>query len=80
YGYTELDSEGFQRQLQEIKPWLDEPLEFEEKLYEKLPVQDCALKDLPAYIRLHNLLSRFWDLLDREGTYQNLLKPLELKG
>jgi hypothetical protein len=77
YGYTELDSSGFQRQLKEIRPWLDEPLEFEEKLYEKLPDQSCALMDLSSYIRLHNLLHRFWELLSRDGTYHNMLKPLD---
>ena len=80
FGYTELDSKAFRRQLKEIRPWLDEPLEFEKKLYEKLPDKSFALEDMPIYIRLHDLLSRFWELLDREGAYQNLLKPLELKG
>jgi tetratricopeptide (TPR) repeat protein len=80
FGYTKLDSKAFRRQLKEIRPWLDEPLEFEKKLYEKLSTRNCALKDMPTYIRLHNLLFRFWELLDRDDTYQNLLKPLELNG
>ena len=80
FGYTELDSKAFRRQLKEIRPWLDEPLEFEKKLYEKLPDQSCALEDLPPYIRLHNLLSRFWDILERYGTYQKLFEPFDLRG
>ena len=80
FGYTELDFEEFRRQLKEIRPWLDEPLEFEEKLYEKLPDKNCALKELPTYIRLHNLLCRFWELLNENGTYKNLLRPLDLKA
>ena len=66
--------------MKEIRPWLDEPLEFEKKLYKKLPDQSCALEDLPPYVRMHNLLRSFWELLNENGTYENLLRPLELKS
>jgi tetratricopeptide (TPR) repeat protein len=78
FGYTKLDSKAFRRQLKEIRPWLDEPLEFEKKLYEKLSTQNCALEDMPPYIRTHNLLIRYWDLLNQNGTYKNLLRPIAI--
>ena len=78
YGYSDLKAEGFRRQLMEIRPWLDEPLEFESKLYSNLPDKTCNLKDLPQYRRLHHFLHLFWNVLDREGTYQDMVQPLKL--
>jgi tetratricopeptide (TPR) repeat protein len=78
YGYSDLKAEGFRRQLMEIRPWLDEPLEFENKLYSSLPDKTCNLKDLPQYRRLHHLLHLLWNVLDREGTYQDMVQPLKL--
>ena len=78
YRYTDLDSAGFHRQLKEIRPWLDEPLEFETLLYANLPDHTRRLKDLPQYRRLHRLLHLLWSVLDRDGTYQNMVQPLEL--
>ena len=33
---------------------------------------------LAPYIRLHDLLSRLWETLYQDGTYPNMVKPLEL--
>ena len=78
YSYGDLDADGFHRQLTEIRPWLDEPLEFETILYAQLPDHTRRLKDLPQYRRLHHLLQLLWSVLDRDGTYQNMVQPLEL--
>jgi hypothetical protein len=78
YRYTDLKAEGFRRQLMEIRPWLDEPLEFETRLYTNLIYTNCRLKDLPQYKRLHRLLHLLWGVLDRDGTYQDMVQPLEM--
>ena len=78
YGYTQLETAEFRCQLMEIRSWLDEPLEFEKQLYDELFDQSCALEKLTPYIRLHDLLSRLWETLYRDGTYRNMVKPLEL--
>ena len=78
YGYTQLETADFRRQLIEIRPWLDEPLEFEKQLYDQLFEHNFALEKLIPYIRLHKLLSRLWETLHRDGTYCNMVKPLEL--
>ena len=78
YGYTQLEAAEFRRQLMEIRPWLAEPLEFERQLYDELFDHSCALEELPPYIRLHKLLSRLWETLYQNGTYCNMVKPLEL--
>ena len=76
FGYTELDFEEFRRQLKEIRPWLDEPLEFEKKLYAIFPDQSRKFTDFSPYNRLHNFFYKLWDLLEREGAYKNLLTDL----
>jgi tetratricopeptide (TPR) repeat protein len=78
YGYTQLETAEFRRQLMEIRPWLAEPLEFERQLYDELSDHSCALEELTQYTRLHNLLSRLWETLYRNGTYCNMVKPLKL--
>ncbi len=78
YGYTDLDAAGFRQQLAKIRPWLDEPLEFETKLYAELPDHTRALDELPPYAHLHRLLRQTWAVLDRDGTYHGMVQPLAL--
>jgi hypothetical protein len=78
YGYTDGDKSSFRHRLAEIRPWLDVPLEFETALYANLFDHSRRLEDLPQYKRLHRLLHLFWNVLDRDGTYQNMVLPLEL--
>ena len=78
YGYTNLDADGFRRQLAEIRLWLDEPLEFETRLYAELPDHTQPLEELPPYKSLHCLLHQVWTVLDRDGTYHGMVQPLEL--
>ena len=78
YGYTDLDAGDFRRQLAQIRPWLDEPLEFEIRLYAELRDHSRELKALRPYHRLHGLLHELWALLDRDGTYPGVIQPLEL--
>lgn len=78
YGYTDLDAVRFRRQLAEIRPWLDEPLEFETRLYAELPDHTKPLEELPPHNRLRRLLHHFWMILDRDGTYYGMVPPFEL--
>jgi tetratricopeptide (TPR) repeat protein len=78
YGYTDMGVADFRRQLADIRPWLDMPLEFEANLYSDLPDDGRALEDLPPYKRLHRLMQQYWVLLDRDGTYQDMVPPLNL--
>ncbi len=78
YGYTDMDAPSFQTQLSTIRPWLQEPLEFERKLYEALPERTGKVEDLDPYKRLHLFLNQLWDTLERDGTYHGMPQPLEL--
>ena len=78
YGYTDMDAPSFQTQLSTIRPWLQEPLEFERKLYEALPERTGQIEDLDPYKRLHLFLNQLRDTLERDGTYHGMPQPLEL--
>lgn len=78
YGYTDLDVAGFRRQLYEIRPWLDEPLEFETRLYAELPDHSKSIQELHPHNRLHRLLHNYWRILDRDGTYHAMVPPFKL--
>ena len=78
YGYTDMDAPSFRTQLSTIRPWLQEPLEFERKLYEALPEHTRPIEDLDPYKRLHLFLNQLWDTLERDGTYHGMPQPLEL--
>ena len=48
------------------------------RLYDELFDRSCALENLAPYTRLHTLLSQLWETLYQNGTYRNMVKPLEL--
>lgn len=78
YGYTGMDEEEFRSQLDEIRPWLEEPLEFETKLYAVLPDHTQSIQELHPYKRLHRLLHNYWKILNRDGTYHAMVPPFKL--
>lgn len=78
YGYTKLDETEFRKQLIKIRPYLDEPFEFEERFYKSLPTHSCQLKNLGQYKHLHRILIMAWELLERDGTYPGIPKPIIL--
>jgi hypothetical protein len=80
HGYTQMTEAEFHARLTEIRPWLDDPLQFEERLYAQLPEPRDALKTLAPYLKLHRLLERYWSMLERNGTYPFIVKPLLLVG
>ncbi len=78
YGYTSWEEPEFRRKLAEIRPWLDEPLQFEQAMFEKMPADRPAIDQLSPYSLLHRLLKSNWTTLDRSGTYPCLLEPLKI--
>ena len=80
YGYTEVDKREFEQRLKMIRPWLEEPLEFEQKLYSDLPDHTTPIQELGPYKRLHSLMLLLWKTLDRDGTYQDIIPPLTIEN
>ena len=78
YGYTNMDEKDFRSQLSQIRPWLQEPLQFEKMLYAHLSHDWRSIEEFTQYNRLHHFLSRLWTILDKRGTYEYMTPPLEL--
>ena len=76
YRYTQISMEDFQNQLQVIRPWLDEPLEFEYQIYDSLEEKEVPLAEISCYQTLHANMINAWEILNRDGTYSNMVRPL----
>ena len=78
-----MDTNDFRNNLSRIRGWLQEPLEFEEKLYDALPERQSKIQSMGSYKRLHLFLNQLWSKLDKDGTYKSLIRPgdkLDVKG
>ena len=78
YNYTDMDEPAFHLRLAEIRPWLDEPLEFEVRLYEQNDDHNSPIEALDPYIRLHQFMRLLWERLNRNEMYIGIPKPLML--
>ena len=78
YAYTDMDEAAFHLRLAEIRPWLDEPLEFELRLYEQTGDHNSPIEALDPYIRLHQFMRLLWERLNRDEMYMGIPQPLML--
>ena len=76
YGYTKMSKEQFLKNLQEIRPYLDKPFQFEEYIYKKLPIDKPGISKINQFNELHRELTNIWEILNETKTYPNLIKPL----
>ena len=78
YGYRDRDDDAFKRDLETIRPLIGEPFDFEKSFME------TALPDHPnpernAHFRmLRAALKDRWDVLEKFGTYPDMIDPLLL--
>jgi len=79
YGYTSWGPDEFRARLADIRPWLDQPLEFETVNHAGLRHPAPPLDGVPAYRRLHAFLQAHWTLLDRDGDCRGIPEPLPLE-
>ena len=78
FGYSDWDERIFRDNLKLIRPWLDEPLEFECVLYERLNDKSAPIRELSAYKTLHNRLIHVWTLLKKDGCFPGMMKPFKI--
>jgi len=79
FGYQEEDPEGHRRDLEKVKPLLDEPLDIEVKLYNLLSGVSTPLKGLGQYQSLHwNLKSQFSAISNRNDLPRHLTNHFEV--
>ena len=76
YGYTKMTEEKFLENIQEIRPYLDKPFQFEMEIYKKLPGDKPDISEINKYNKLHRELIKIWEILNETKTYPNLIKPL----
>ena len=68
----------FTKKLKTIRPWSDEPFQFEEYIQAKTSKNNFCLKSLESYASFHKHLFNAWETLSNTGTYPHLIKPLVL--
>ena len=76
FGYVEADEAQFKKDHAKIRPLLDEPMEFEKKLGDTFSLEYPELEKTDVHMSLHATLTSMWNILDKHGTYPNLMKPL----
>jgi hypothetical protein len=78
FGYREPDPVAFEKDLKEIRPLLDELLDFEKVMSEKSKIDPDQFKRGGHSLLLHAGLIDRWDILNEFKNYPHLLPPLKL--
>ena len=78
FGYRDPDAAGFERDLGEVRPLLDDTLDFEKAISENAGIDAAELKRRGTYRLLRASLVDRWDVLDEFKDYPHMLPPLEI--
>ena len=76
FGYVDEDEGQFRKDLKEIRPYLEHPLDFEVTLAQDFPADYPDLEKTEAFKTLHGVLMGVWGLLDEQGTYPHMMDAL----
>ena len=76
FGYVETDEARFRRDLDEIRPYLEKPLDFETALSADFPSSYPELEETGDFKSLHAVLLGLWSLLAAQGTYPYMMEVL----
>jgi tetratricopeptide (TPR) repeat protein len=78
FGYREPNTEQFQKDLKEIRPLLNDILDFEKTMAERSNINYGQFKKKGTYQLFHAGLVDRWDVLDELGDYPYMLEPLSI--
>jgi len=78
FGYREPDPVAFKKDLKEIRPLLDELLDFERVMSERSKIDPDQFKRSGNCLLLHAGLMDRWDVLNEFKDYPHLLSPLKI--
>ena len=78
FGYREPDPVAFEKDLKEIRPLLDELLDFEKVMSERSKIDPGQFKRGGHSLLLHAGLMDRWDVLNEFKNYPHLLPPLTI--
>jgi tetratricopeptide (TPR) repeat protein len=79
FGYVEENLIGFKEDLKTIKPLLDQPFGFQEKLAENLNQDLEAIMRSGSALYFRGALHARWAVLDEFNDYPHMLKPLTIQ-
>ena len=75
YQYTKVSEKEFLKNLELIRPWLDEPFKFELDIMKNMPEDTPQIKDIEEINNSRRELIKFWEFLNNNHNL-NLVKPL----
>ena len=78
FGYVEKNPEQFKVDLQTVRLMLDQMFDFEKTIVERTEVNPEQFMKSGSYLYLRSSLIERWNILNRFGTYPNMIKPLEI--
>jgi len=78
FGYREADPVAFEKDLKEIRPLLDELLDFERVMSERSKIDPDQFKRGGLSLLLRAGLMDRWDVLNEFKDYPHLLFPLKI--
>jgi hypothetical protein len=78
FGYREPDPGQFSKDLKEVKPLIDDMLDFEKTMADRSKIDHASFKRNGAYQLFRAGLVDRWDVLDELGDYPHMLQPLSI--
>lgn len=76
FGYAAEDPDAFSRNLERIRPLLEQPFDFERHYAAAFPGADCPLEENLHCAYLRRLLILRWETLMKRGGYPGMIQPL----
>ncbi len=80
FGYVKKDLKKFKKDLNEIRPMLNETFDFEKNIITRMKIHTEEFKKLEMFLYLRTKLIERWEILNKYHTYPNMLKPLKIKN
>ena len=79
FDYPCVSKSEFKNNLEIIRPWLDEPLEFEINLYDPEKNGQVLIEKISSSKILHRSLITAWNLLMNDRTYKGMMRPIKIE-
>jgi len=78
FGYAEENLEKFKKDLQTIRPMLDQMFDFEKKIFQNKKMSTEKFMKSGPYLYLRSGMIERWNTLNKFHTYPNMLTPLKI--
>ena len=78
FNYVDENLEKFKKDLQDIRPMLDEMFDFERKIAEQKKISKELFMKQGHYLFLRSGMIERWDILNKSHSYSNMLIPINI--